>query len=136
MVRLLADRLGCSVAVEERKLLDDIQCGDDDPGLAPLHMAAKNGHANLADILLHNGSNPRMRTARESPLYAATALHLAAQYGHIVSTKTITALSQGPMERGFRTHRLRQGRYQTVLGFQRKLFVTVSIKMFSRKKLL
>ncbi|KAK3932787.1 Ankyrin repeat and SOCS box protein 2 [Frankliniella fusca] len=83
MVRLLADRLGSSVSVEERSLLDALQSGAQDPGLAPVHMAAKNGHDLLVDVLLRNGSNPRVRTVREAPLYAATALHLAAQYGHI-----------------------------------------------------
>ena len=85
MVRLLADRVGCSVSVEERTLLDALQVGTTDPGLAPIHLAAKNGHASVVDVLLRNGSNPRVRTVREGPLYAATALHLAAQYGHIVS---------------------------------------------------
>ncbi|KAJ1531533.1 hypothetical protein ONE63_000208 [Megalurothrips usitatus] len=83
MVRLLADRLGCSMVVEERSLLDALQSGPTDPGLAALHMAAKNGHAEVVDVLLRNKSNPRVRTTREAPLYAATALHLAAQYGHI-----------------------------------------------------
>lgn len=85
MVRLLADRLGRSVSLEERNLLDAVQSGAMDPGLAPLHMAAKNGHANVMDVLLQYGSNPRVRTVRDGPLFAATALHLAAQYGHIVS---------------------------------------------------
>ncbi|KAE8745869.1 hypothetical protein FOCC_FOCC007388 [Frankliniella occidentalis] len=83
MVRLLADRLGSSVSVEERSLLDALQSGAQDPGLAPVHMAAKNGHDSVVDVLIRNGSNPRVRTVREAPLYAATALHLAAQYGHI-----------------------------------------------------
>ncbi|XP_034253450.1 uncharacterized protein LOC117652550 [Thrips palmi] len=83
IVCLLADRLCRSVSLEERNLLDALQSGTMDPGLAPLHMAAKNGHANVMDVLLRYGSNPRVRTVRDGPLFAATALHLAAQYGHI-----------------------------------------------------
>ena len=66
-------------------------------GLSPLHVAAKYGHGNVMDILVHNmsGANVDMTTS----IGARTALHIAASEGASQVTQLLLTSGASPMSR-------------------------------------
>ena len=56
---------------------DDSEEVDDMEGATPMHLAAKNGQADVVKSLMLQGANPSAKNAN-----GANPLHLAAKYGH------------------------------------------------------
>ena len=56
---------------------EDEEEDDDMEGATPMHLAAKNGHADVVKSLMLQGANPSAKNAN-----GCTPLHLAAKYGH------------------------------------------------------